>query len=164
MGYSRKVLEYKVVVETDFDTGVILRETWYNSHGLEDRPGDLPAVIDYRETGDGIASMKWMKNGRLHRSGDKPASVTYDNQSHGLTREAYFTYGAWTRENDKPAILCWSPEGKLERQEYKLDGQLHRTGGPAVEVFDPDSGVLIEAEFWSYGERYDCDEKVIPSP
>jgi hypothetical protein len=53
-----------------------------------------------------------------------------------------------------PAVKIFEPElGRSIRHEYYDGGQLHRYGGPAIIDFDPDTGEIAAVRFFERGKE-----------
>ena len=96
---------------------------WYKD-GLRHRE-DGPAIV----LKDGIEI--WYKDGKKHRDNDLPAVVDSDGT------EKWYKDGKKHRDNDLPAVI-YGGFSSLNREEWWLNGELHREKGPAV--IDHDTG------------------------
>ena len=74
---------------------------------------------------------------------------TFDSNGN-LTKEEWSLNGYLHRE-DGPAITIYRPDGSKEREEWWWEGEKHREDGPAVIFYRPDETVELE-EYWREGE------------
>ena len=65
--------------------------------------------------------------------------------------EEYFLNGEYHRTNG-PANISWYPNGQKRFEEYYLNDELHRADGPAILRFTP-NGVIFWREYWINGEQ-----------
>lgn len=139
---------YSVEILTDPKTDRIVGERWCDQEGRFDRPNDLPAYVDYCPDKGTVTYARWHKDGQLHRGDDQPATLVRNPLTQAVTHEQYAILDQFHRDNDQPAYIIRDDAGRLLERSFYRYGELHRETGPAVERFDPESGLLIEAEYW----------------
>jgi hypothetical protein len=109
-----------------------------NEKGQFHRIG-LPAVI-WKETG----KQEWWLNGVPYRSNDLPTIEFPDGSKEWLNKE-----GKHHKENGPSVIGYGDCEGWLQ------NGKLHRSKGPAIERFIPNSFVKNgDKEWWKNNKRH----------
>lgn len=85
----------------------------------------------------------------LHRI-DGPALSMWDSNG-VLVLEEWYNKGIITRPENKPSISTWYGNSALESKEWYLDGEKHRTNGPAL-IFWREGGEFDFCEWWVNGE------------
>jgi len=141
-------------VETDDDTGHVIRETWKDSAGNFDRLGDLPAVTTYCHLSGAVTSHQWYRVHRRHRDGDKPAILRYCPESGAEALRAYYRDGLRHRSPNLPSLVAYEEDGTLAREFYFTSNKAHRTDGPAIYYADYRNKGSHE-EYWIDGEKID---------
>lgn len=131
-------------------TGDPVAEVWANG-GLVHRDGDLPAKTRYDpETGIAVREEFWIE-GQRHRTAG-PARIERDRSTGVSTLEEWFVRGQIERTGDLPTMtLRNAHSGVVIYQEYRLDGELHRTTGPATTEFDADFGQPVTTRYYRRG-------------
>lgn len=91
----------------------------------------------------------------IYHNPDGPAtSAWYENRQ--LSYAGWFLNGIEHRELNKPSYLQYSSNGSLEWEEYKVNGKLHRTDGPALQKFAPVYDPVVE--YYINGVKYTKEE------
>ena len=148
---------YRVEIVQDPTDDRVISQRWYNEVGRLERPGDLPAEIDYcPEVGTPI-SEKW-HNGTgsgPHRDGDKPAYITTSATTGTRIAECYMIMGEFHRDDDKPAIIYRDDNGSVEEVSYWRFGKLHRDPslGPAEIKYDVSNGQVTSSAYFVSGTQ-----------
>lgn len=146
-------------VEIDYEpvNGKIISERWRNQEGNFDRPGDLPAYVEYcPDTGTPIYQ-RWHDGIAQQRMGDKPAVIVTDSASGAITVESYEIMNQCHREGDKPALIYRADNGSLTQESYWQHGKRHRDPnlGPARIFYDENTGEVSRSEYWYDGVKVD---------
>jgi len=143
-----------VEVETDDETGHVIRETWKDSAGNFDRQGDLPAVTTYCSRSGLVTSHQWYRAHERHRDGDKPAIIRYFPETGAEALRAFYRNGLCHRSGNLPSLVAYERDGSLARKFYFSTGKEHRTDGPAIYYADY-MGQGRREEYWIDGEEID---------
>lgn len=140
---------YKVVVLRDANTDTTVYEKWLLD-GKFHREGGKPAVIRTDPlTGIAVEEEYWLNDKEHNPSG--PSFVKRTPQG-TVVCEQWKQNGVVTREGDKPAYWERDPETMVRTlEEYSLNGELHREGGPAVVERDASTGKITAMRFFSSG-------------
>lgn len=146
-------VQYTVEVYIDDETGNVIRETWLNAYGDVERPGGLPAQIEYCPDTGSVVGQAWYRNNKPHRDGGQPASLSFDAVTGQETFRAYWIDGKQHGPSGEPTMVYRAADGKLLQQVFMESGHRHRTDGPAFQEFDEVLGGLIAEEFWLNGQR-----------
>lgn len=148
---------FSVEIDYEPETEKIDTERWRNQLGEFDRLGDRPAYITYCPHRGTPTYERWHKGAGPHREGDKPAVIVTDSTTGVRTVESYELTGKSHRDGDKPAHIIRREDGALIEENYWRHGKRHRDpqSGPAKIVYDPETGKVKNAEFWSNGQRVD---------
>lgn len=144
---------YTVKFIRDIQTGNILRETWLDSSGEPGTPDDRPSEILYCDKTWQPERLVWVKNNMLHRPNDKPAVVKICTVSGTQIELQYWQGNLKHRDKNKPSFIKRDSKGKLLEQHFYYRGNRHRTNGPAVELYNPKTGELLEAQYWVNGKE-----------
>lgn len=154
MNFQGQGTDYRVTVFQDPTSGRVIGEIWISEAKQIERPGDLPAVIEYcSKTGEMILQ-EFFKAGKLHRDNDRPARLRKDAQTGVVVQELWSVNGRRHRNNGRPSFIQRdAATGKTVQLEYSEFGVLHRSNGPAKEVFHSESGHRLRAEYWHRGVR-----------
>lgn len=142
---------------------------------------EIYQVLVLRDAKTGVTTFeKWVLDGKFHRAGGKPAIIRtdpvtgvaveeefwLDDQEHNLSGPSFIKRtpqgtvvceqwkqnGVVTREGDKPAYWERNPETMVRTlEEYSLNGNLHREGGPAIVERDASTGKVTAMRFFSNG-------------
>ncbi len=157
---------YDVEVTIEADSGMVMRERWFDSDGLEGRPGGLPSTTEYQLDHNVAYNWEWKARGQLHRDGDKPAKLTISPDTGVNVAELYVVDGSLHRSDGGATVIYRNDSGALLEQKFHKHGRLHRIDGPAVEKFDPVTGDVTHAEFWVEGRVLgpNNSESAKPSP
>lgn len=157
------------------------QEWWVN--GLEHRDGGLPSAVYTTEEGlrverysvegkrhreDGPAEVAvdadgntvreyWFRNDVWHREGNLPACRELDADGNTVL-EYWFRNDAWHREGNLPAYRVLDEETGEMCEEYYLDGEHHRTDGPAYMGVDPETNRFSVPHFFAHGQKYESLE------
>lgn len=164
-----KLVEHK-------ETGVIVEEEWWQKNKRHRTDG--PALTN--RTVDGkIVEEKWYIDGQLHRP-DGPASWALDRKTGLSLREEWRLHDKKHR-TDGPALIKRHSKGHIIQEEWRNNGRfhrvdgpakrlvsttgleyetswywkglLHRTDGPALVRKDRQTGDVIEAKWFNYGDE-----------
>lgn len=104
----------------------------YMQRGLDHRE-DGPAIHERNQWGGNGSrwELHWMKEGKHHREDDAPSCYRYEAECGKIEEEIfYYKNNKLHRENNKPAFTALA-NGKIREQSYHIEGELHRTDGPA---------------------------------
>lgn len=115
---------YAVKVVRDTGSNCVLSQEWWNVNQQKHNPIG-PAFVEYdAETGEAVRQ-EWLVNGQLHRPEQEgPAVITHDLES-GVTKHQYW-------QNDR----------------------LNRDGGPAIVIFEENSGKVLQQRFFKNGAQH----------
>lgn len=109
--------------------------------------------VKYKQIGYNLGAKKsevyYDKDGNHHRE-DGPALILWD-YSGRIWKEYFYKHGKYHRE-DGPAMFSYE-NGKKEYEKYFKDGNTHREDGPAVIIYNPNSGKVIDKQFWLNNEK-----------
>lgn len=162
MNEDLEIKEYKVQLKFDPESGRIIEECWKNQTNQLDRPNDLPALQRFSPI-DGLRTTAgWYKDGNLHRPGSKAAYLVVCPDTNTVLVEHFAFNGFTHRDDGEPSLIIRNAEGRVEEREFRIYGQLHREHGAALERYDPDSGKLLDAQFWEHGKRISTDPEMLP--
>lgn len=91
---------------------------------------------------NGYGNTKWLQHGILHRE-DGPAIVSH--YSYKILQE-WFIWGKRTAGENIPTIVHLDQETKkVIKEEYLIDGSLHRTNGPAyLDIVNGVGGFFVD--------------------
>lgn len=144
---------FSVEVDIDPADGKIHEERWRDETGAYNRPGDLPAIIEYCAKSGLPSYMRWFNGQGCHRENDMPSVVLLDLETDTELALDYFILGKQHREGDKPASILKTPEGKFEQESYWKYGKCHRDPelGPAQIFYDIKTGEIARTEYWVNG-------------
>jgi len=150
--------EFKVEVVTDPVTGRVLTELWYDQSGQLNRPGGLPAYVEYDPDTGKVWKQRWHNGEGSHRRADyrNPSELIVDPRTDVVRSESYTDrLGRYHRDNGLPAYIRRDEQGKVLAEEYYQAGHLHRDPsiGPAVFELDCKTGVVEREEYWVHGEQ-----------
>lgn len=81
--------------------------------------GEIPALIE-RHPAFGNVTVRYMKRWKMHRDGDRPAVVTIDLSSGQIVREEFWIDGQLHRGDGLPASFTTYGENRYERYEYGI--------------------------------------------
>ncbi len=149
------------------DSGVVVSEVWKNrqnntSDYLRHRTGG-PAVIERdKDTGNITLAAHYMHD-LNHRDHGQPSCEAFDKDGNLIWRD-FQVHGQYNRPDNLPNFEKFDPEtGHCVRAEYRIVNPrfsgfgktflLHRTDGPAVQIYDRLSGELSETQFYQNGRR-----------
>jgi len=198
------------VIRTDPDTDEVTREEWYINDALHrnDGPAEIirekgvitseawwedahphkegaPALIHRDSNTGAVTNESWFRLGKLHRE-EAPAVTGFFDDYYEEKYDKYKTTGgqSWLRaleylnggepfypekftvwkeewwvdgrlhREDGPAILIFNKEtGKKYLEKWYLNGKLHRENDPAWVVYDVNTDQVIEEKFYKKGRK-----------
>ena len=76
-----------------------------------------------------------------------------DPESEITVFEHYAIMGVEHRDGNQPSHIERNADGRIIERHFRVHGELHRTDGPALELYDRDSGALIQQEYWVNGRE-----------
>ena len=143
--------QYSVTYTHDLFSKGLLSECWRNAQGQLERPGDLPTIISYSDTGE-ETHRAWYVKGQLHRE-NGPAWQFIQRSTGTVVSEVWYRFGKEHRDGDLPARIYRSHDtGRIVHEEYMKNGMTHRETGPAIINYHPDTGRPYRWEYW-YNDR-----------
>ena len=118
---------------------------WYRNGNKHRDERDLPAAINYRESGT-VSDEAWYRNGVRHRErGDLPAVLSYCLDGTTVEFEAWYRNGKLHRDGDLPTAKTYYLDSILSHEEWHRNGVKHRNGDlPAVSHYYSDGAVAFE--------------------
>lgn len=144
--------EYVVWVVRNTTTGLPTHETWW-LNGIVQRHGGGPSVTFWDDDGK-LSFQQWLVDRELHRE-DGPALIAYAPDG-SITREEYQVHGKFHRDGDLPARISKDSESGDFDEAYFVNGEFHRSNGPASTYVDGFQGTTTEG-WYRYGQRHRID-------
>lgn len=150
---------------------ILTKERWniLDKHHRH-RESILPTVTAYYDNGS-IEYNAWFRNDEPHRI-KLPAVIEYYEDGN-IRRECYYAFGISDRmdhgDDDKtlyhtglPTILTYNTNGSIIKEEYHLNGLLHRENDlPAKKCIDPDKH--LDVTFTWYTNGICCRDNDMPA-
>lgn len=123
---------------------------------------EIQVEKEYWETGK-IKEIRYFLNKQpiggyydyVYHNTDGPAHVGV-HKNGNVSYRTWFLNGTEHNNLNQPSYLQYSPDGDLEWEEYKVNGKLHRTNGPALQKFTPAYESITE--YWINGVEYTKEE------
>jgi antitoxin component YwqK of YwqJK toxin-antitoxin module len=146
------------------DTGNVDTEMWYR-HGKVHRQRG-PAIIEYDHDTQKPFVEVWLLDDRYQREDQtQPTEIYYDEngnikEKHWLKNTPYKPLpndSVLHRSGDKPAVILLDSEGRIEEEQWYVDGNLQRQDKPALITYYPSGVVHAESFFWE--DNYTIDEE-----
>ena len=170
MEYELEEERYRVHILRSPITGTAVEERWETSDGALHRI-DGPALTTRDPDTETVISEHFFRDGMHHRDNGEPAYLEFDNHTGVCVYRAFFEDGQYRRAGGLPHVEWIDPVTSLiYREEYKLDRaswskpRLHREEGPALLVYNRQTGDLIREEYFKYGRKHSKLTSQTPPP
>lgn len=122
---------YSVKVVKDGESGAVLSRAWFNATG-EEHNLNGPALIKYESESGAVIEQTWMVDGLFHRS-----------------------------ESEGPAVISYDLDAGTRHETYFRHNRPHRLNGPAIAVYDENTGQVLHQKFIRNGIPYKPEMKPV---
>lgn len=126
-----------------------LSSVYYYNHGVQHRL-DGPAVTSYSENGVKLSENYYVDDIPENKSG--PTSIQFYPNGNVML-EIWENKKGDTHQFDHPAFRKYHENGKIEEEQWQINGVITRDKGPAVISWYP-NGYIRQRKYYVNGKRY----------
>lgn len=119
-----------------------------------------PSIAKFHPRTGLLVAVDYYKNDVLHRDGG-PAQERFSSMGDMVLEQHWHYEGQRHRANNEVASAIYDSDGFTLLQEYWVGGKLHRTNGPAIVEFSPETHKIISERFFIQGQEVKAES--IPS-